>query len=189
MTNYLQHPFRYQMKHTVPNTNVQDGKQSYSKIMRQIIVSLRSRHYVISILITHQPSIKRHLFCKLINYVAPEVSDGCSFDNLEVSAIHNPNNTRNNDFKEFNLICWNCRDIGHRYQDCPKDFLEIFCFGCGYRGVRKPHCYTCKKRASENPKPNVMYKGMMLRSEQSILRPSSNQQDAASNTEPHNKFK
>lgn len=45
-----------------------------------------------------------------------------------------------------NLVCWNCMDIGHPYQDCPKEMLHIFCFGCGAPNVRKPNCLKCEKK-------------------------------------------
>lgn len=109
----------------------------------------------------------------------------------EVSALgqsnHNPNSSI---VKESNLICWNCRDMGYRYHDSTKVFLEVFCFGCGNRGVRKPNCFICKKRALENFNPNVSKNvGMTTRSEQTTSHLSPNLHDSASNTERHNKFK
>lgn len=117
-----------------------------------------------------------------------ETSNSRYSGNLEISAIH-PNYIQSNTAsKESNLVCWNCRDIGHRYHDCLKDFLEIFCFGCGNHGVRKPNCFVCKKRASENFVPNVVKSGMVMRSGQTPNRPKPIHEDAASNTEP-NKYK
>lgn len=61
-----------------------------------------------------------------------------------------------------NLICWNCKDIGHRYQDCSKNIVEIFCFGCGKAGVRKPNCIRCLKvsKTSSNYYPNAVRPGI-----------------------------
>lgn len=119
-----------------------------------------------------------------------EIPDKVESQEYDISAL---NNLSTKSFyvgsKETNLICWNCRDLGHRYQDCSKDFLEIFCFGCGSRGVRKPNCFTCKKRSMENFKPNVTRSGMMLCSDQVATRPKPVMEDTASNTEPHNRHK
>lgn len=43
---------------------------------------------------------------------------------------------------EINLICWNCRQSGHRYQDCLAD-RTVFCYGCGKADTYKPSCKNC----------------------------------------------
>ena len=76
-------------------------------------------------------------------------------DTQNVSALHGTDSKRT----EY-LICWNCKDLGHRYQDCVKDFTEIFCFGCGRTGVRKPNCEHCLKFSKSNYTPNVLRPGV-----------------------------
>lgn len=43
---------------------------------------------------------------------------------------------------EVTLICWNCRQPGHRHDDCLAD-RTIFCYGCGKPQTYKPHCPKC----------------------------------------------
>lgn len=40
------------------------------------------------------------------------------------------------------LKCWNCEQIGHRYQDCLKA-RRIFWYGCGAPDTLKPTCTKC----------------------------------------------
>ena len=62
----------------------------------------------------------------------------------------------NSDSANVKIICWNCKDLGHRYQDCQEEFLDVFCFGCGAANVRKPNCQACQvKKAAENYRPGV----------------------------------
>lgn len=56
------------------------------------------------------------------------------------------------------VICWNCKEIGHTFFDCNEDITRKFCFGCGRENVRKPDCFNCQKRKSENWKSSVNYK-------------------------------
>lgn len=48
------------------------------------------------------------------------------------------------------LICWNCQDLGHRYQDCSMPPQRIFCYGCGAANIIKPQCIKCQARATGN---------------------------------------
>lgn len=41
------------------------------------------------------------------------------------------------------VICWNCRKIGHRFIDCVEE-RTLFCYGCGAENVVKPNCDNCK---------------------------------------------
>lgn len=43
------------------------------------------------------------------------------------------------------LACWNCRQPGHRYQDCLED-RQVFCYGCGMANVYKPKCTNCSSK-------------------------------------------
>lgn len=58
---------------------------------------------------------------------------------------------QNNDQNTPNTIpiCWNCKDIGHRYEDCRFDELHRFCRGCGKPGYNKNDCFNCQKRKSQ----------------------------------------
>lgn len=38
------------------------------------------------------------------------------------------------------LRCINCREIGHRTQDCNLPRKEITCYMCGRKGHREPRC-------------------------------------------------
>lgn len=35
--------------------------------------------------------------------------------------------------------CWNCEESGHHWMDCLHD-RNIFCYGCGAKGIYKPNC-------------------------------------------------
>lgn len=50
--------------------------------------------------------------------------------------------SQKDEISEINLICWNCRKAGHRYQDCLAD-RSVFCFGCGAPQTYKPNCRNC----------------------------------------------
>lgn len=68
-----------------------------------------------------------------------------------IEALHSQQNNG-----KMKLICWNCKDLGHSYHDCTQDLLHKFCFGCGREGFRKPDCFNCQKKLSENLRPNVL---------------------------------
>jgi len=50
------------------------------------------------------------------------------------------------------LVCWNCRQEGHRYHDC-KERRKIFCYGCGIPNTYKHTCPKCQKNAELNSRP------------------------------------
>lgn len=41
--------------------------------------------------------------------------------------------------------CWNCRQSGHRYQECLAD-RTVFCYGCGTPDTYKPNCKKCNSK-------------------------------------------
>lgn len=52
----------------------------------------------------------------------------------QVEAIGGPGN------RSDNIICWNCKDIGHSFAQCRVPQKTIFCFTCGMSGVLKAQC-------------------------------------------------
>lgn len=52
--------------------------------------------------------------------------------------------TNNVEIEAFSLICWNCRQEGHRYQDCLSE-KRVFCYGCGASNTYKPNCSRCAR--------------------------------------------
>lgn len=49
--------------------------------------------------------------------------------------------------KVTDIICWNCREKGHRFTDCLKE-RTIFCYGCGKQDIFKPNCVTCQNQGN-----------------------------------------
>lgn len=45
------------------------------------------------------------------------------------------------------IICWNCRNQGHRFTECLED-RTIFCYGCGSENVFKPNCQNCQNQGN-----------------------------------------
>lgn len=43
------------------------------------------------------------------------------------------------------FICWNCRQSGHRYQECLAN-RTVFCYGCGTPDTYKPNCKKCNPK-------------------------------------------
>lgn len=70
------------------------------------------------------------------------VNDTGEKNNSIPQAIHNSGNSM--------VICWNCCDIGHGYQKCPKAPMHIFCHGCGTPDVYLPDCAKCRPSSSGN---------------------------------------
>ena len=48
------------------------------------------------------------------------------------------------------LICWNCRESGHRFSVCRAD-RKVFCYGCGAPDTYLPDCQRCAKPKNERP--------------------------------------
>ena len=44
--------------------------------------------------------------------------------------------------------CWNCDAPGHRYPECHRPPLCIFCFRCGKPGLTVHQCATCKDKGN-----------------------------------------
>ncbi|CAD7089964.1 unnamed protein product [Hermetia illucens] len=56
--------------------------------------------------------------------------------------------------RDLDLVCWNCRQIGHLFEDCWED-PKVFCFGCGRPNTRKPVCPNCRV-----PEPSPSHQGV-----------------------------
>lgn len=46
------------------------------------------------------------------------------------------------------LICWDCRQPGHVFMDCPVPSRNLFCYRCGYAGVKSFYCPQCKENST-----------------------------------------
>ncbi|GBO99563.1 hypothetical protein EVAR_70159_1 [Eumeta japonica] len=44
------------------------------------------------------------------------------------------------------LVCWNCRQTGHVFMDCPSSERFLFCFKCGKPDVIAPNCSNCSTK-------------------------------------------
>lgn len=75
-------------------------------------------------------------------------------DLYSVSALQNSNSNQHRISADY-LVCWNCQDLGHRYQDCSMPPQREFCYGCGAHNVRKPNCMRCQSKLLGNGRPNV----------------------------------
>lgn len=50
-------------------------------------------------------------------------------------------------------VCWNCKDLGHGWMECPSPDRKIFCYSCGTPNVIKPNCNNCKKNQGNGQNP------------------------------------
>lgn len=58
--------------------------------------------------------------------------------NHQIAALRPPNENRN-EYAE----CWNCRELGHVFAQCPHPQASVFCFTCGMNGVITVTCPKC----------------------------------------------
>lgn len=69
-----------------------------------------------------------------------------------------------------NIICWNCKDIGHAFTQCSLPRRHIFCYSCGKDGVLRAQCLNpkCSGNArrdapmSGQPRPNSTTPQIMM---------------------------
>jgi len=77
-----------------------------------------------------------------------------NYHDLEMSDIEEEKLSINEIAQRRKLICWNCREEGHRYVDCVKS-RSVFCYGCGAKGVYKPNCTQCNAGNSRKSEANT----------------------------------
>ena len=59
-------------------------------------------------------------------------------------------------------ICWNCKEMGHGFQDCTSNIRSVFCYGCGTPDTYKPTCRKCTGNGQRHPRvvgpriPNIL---------------------------------
>ncbi|XP_038116911.1 myb-like protein P [Culex quinquefasciatus] len=60
-------------------------------------------------------------------------------------------------------ICWNCDAEGHRFMDCDKQQVMMFCYRCGRKGYSLRNCPDCLQESENSPAGNQQQRGMDLR--------------------------
>lgn len=108
-------------------------------------------------------------FTKQVNEVveSPEEQYEYPEENYEELAAMRINNN-NSQQRRNPLICWNCKEEGHVFMDCPITERTLFCYRCGKPDVISPKCPNCKgryfqrgevtagdHRSTENPPMNL----------------------------------
>jgi len=66
------------------------------------------------------------------------------------------------------LKCWNCLKENHRWNECPSETRNLFCYGCGQPDVVQPKCPKCSGASKNSANPGV--------SQLSVLPPQSTTQ-------------
>lgn len=53
------------------------------------------------------------------------------------------------------IVCWNCSETGHTFQDCMVATRNVFCYGCGAKNIYRPQCprcaVNCNRRGQNGP--------------------------------------
>jgi len=52
--------------------------------------------------------------------------------------------------------CWNCNGENHRWDDCPSEIRNRFCYGCGQPDVVKPKCPKCSGNSKNVRSPGAV---------------------------------
>lgn len=87
----------------------------------------------------------RKYVAELGNSNLADATDATAESDVSVNAIHGPISSK----------CWNCDGTDHNWLNCLQD-RNIFCYGCGTKGVYKPNCEKCtskRQQFSKNFKP------------------------------------
>lgn len=48
------------------------------------------------------------------------------------------------------LVCWNCRELGHLFNECGHKDRGVFCFSCGLSGMMKFNCHKYSGNARQD---------------------------------------
>lgn len=63
---------------------------------------------------------------------------------IELNANSSP--VRNKEIKFIEPIrCWNCRELGHQFEECDQPKKRIFCYICGELGQLASYCDVCRR--------------------------------------------
>ena len=73
-----------------------------------------------------------------------EIVDNDLETNNEIAAL-NSKFPQNKPKPLAEIICFNCKQIGHRHKMCPVPKRNIFCYTCGLDNVCTPNCPRCNK--------------------------------------------
>lgn len=123
-----------EIQHEILNMKIDSVGQLREVCRRRefFIQDMKNRHSVVS--------NKSHNFSRRVS-------------ELDVAGSEGPELLELDEVAEVNLTCWNCKQSGHRYQDCVAD-RTIFCYGCGMPDTYKPNCRKCasnSKNFRSNP--------------------------------------
>jgi len=116
--------------------NLQPHELLYEKIISPAHLRhlVRKREVFIQCVAKNKPLFQRPQapVRRVVNAVEQQVSCEEVFseddESMEVAAL--------------NLVCWNCRENGHRYQNCTIEH-RVFCYGCGQPNTYKNSCTKC----------------------------------------------
>lgn len=88
-------------------------------------------------------------------------------EDFELCAVHKNQNQNQNKNKKIDameqkgtsnttqvkrkVVCWNCRQDGHIFNECAKPRNGVFCFKCGLEGVVVTTCLSCAENDERNP--------------------------------------
>ena len=70
------------------------------------------------------------------------------YPNHQIEEIRPPTNNY--------VTCWNCKDLGHVFQDCLSPLKNVFCYGCGEPQTYKPNCAKCTAAGKGQGKPGAV---------------------------------
>lgn len=68
---------------------------------------------------------------------------------IEFSASSSPVRHKEIKFSEP-IRCWNCRELGHQFEECDQPKKRIFCYVCGELGQLASYCDVCRNSSGNN---------------------------------------
>lgn len=93
------------------------------------------------------PPLQGNRYARQVNEINDNLAEDYQYPEREyeeVAAVR-INNT-NMQPKRNILICWNCKQNGHGFMDCPSTQRTLFCYRCGKPDVISPNCTNCPSR-------------------------------------------